>query len=204
MCKANCLLFRVCALTVCKEGQLWTVSWCNSLIPRCFAVPYGLIQEVQLMSQALVVVILDISSKGCCILVCAMAANSSMSVTHWLIPGALSVLRLSQACMYTLRPTLLILLFLLSLSLPPPLLPAIPVYLPRSAFALPSLSSLLSSPPSLLSKAVESIITSNHPLCRWANAVQTTRAQRHRNGNKVYTEEKERSLISTHWLQTLN
>lgn len=206
MWRKLCLLFRVCALTPYKEGQLWTVSWCNSLIPRCLAVPYGLIQEVQLMSQALVVVILDIPSKGCCILVCAMAANSSMSVTHRLIPGALSVLSLSQACMYTLRPTLLILLFLPSLSLspPPPLLPAIPVYLPCSAFALPSLSSLLSSPPSLLSKAVESIITSNHPLCRWANAVQTTHAQRHRNGNKVYTEEKERSLISTHWLQTLN
>lgn len=69
------------------------------------------------MAQALVVVILDIPSKGCCILVCAMAANSSMSVTHRLIPGALSVLSLSQACMYTLRPTLLILLFLPSLSL---------------------------------------------------------------------------------------
>lgn len=122
MCKANCLLFRVCALTAYKEGQLWTVSWCNSLIPRCLAVPYGLIQEVQLMSQALVVVILDIPSKGCCILVCAMAANSSMSVTHRLIPGALSVLSLSQACMYTLRPTLLILLFLPSLSLSLPLL----------------------------------------------------------------------------------
>lgn len=116
VCKANCLLFRVCALTACKEGQLWTVSWCNSLIPHCLAVPYGLIQEVQLMAQALVVVILDIPSKGCCILVCAMAANSSMSVTHRLIPGALSVLSLSQACMYTLRPTLLILLSPLPLS----------------------------------------------------------------------------------------
>lgn len=46
-----------------------------------------------------------------------MAANSSMSVTHRLISGVLSVLSLSQACMYTLCPTLLILLFLPSLSL---------------------------------------------------------------------------------------
>lgn len=53
------------------------------------------------MIKAVVVVILDIPAEGCIIL-CGMVVNSSMSVVHQLIPQALSVLSLSQACMSTL------------------------------------------------------------------------------------------------------
>lgn len=58
--------------------------------------------------------------------------DSSMSVTHRLIPQALSVLSLSQACMYTLCPTLLI---------PPSLSP------PLSLLAAPLISLCLTFPP---------------------------------------------------------
>lgn len=46
----------------------------------------------------------DIPAEGCVIL-CGMVANPSMSLTHRLIPEALSF---SQACLYTTRSPLLI------------------------------------------------------------------------------------------------
>lgn len=150
------------------------------------------------MIQALVVVILDIPAEGCIIL-CGMAVNSSMSVTHRLIPQALSVLSHSQACMYTLCPTLLIPPTSLSL------LAAPPIYLSCSPCALPFLPSLLS-----LFSAFHAIKGSGEyyhlgTILSLARLMQPD--DTHANTLKctycIYTY-RVSGLISTRWRQTLN
>jgi len=136
--------------------------WLRSLpvIFHTLAGHCALIRSVQLVILAVVVVIPDIPAEGC-FLLCGMAVNSSMSFTHRLIPRALSVLSLSQACMYTQCPTLLIHLSPFSYLPLPPFLPCL-----HLLFISPALPLLyLRCPPSPLlsdfhaSKAVESSIT---------------------------------------------
>lgn len=91
--------------------QTWTQSTLLALLPhRLFAARFASPSEVQLAIQTVAAVVLDIPAERS-FLLCGVAANSSMSVTHRLIPGgAISAQPLTGMHVHTvshcLNPTL--------------------------------------------------------------------------------------------------